>query len=166
MKKLIPILIILNLFWVINAAAQLSDEAEIQTVKQDYLGLQPASTPFSLIDLSRVKWSQSYSVSFFSGGGTSGQIGLYTGSLFYEFTPSLSIDVGIGIAHNPGALVNSSTSNDAQFYPSFNLDYHPSENFRLSVGFARVPGYYHNPYGYYNPYGYSYYDWRRNLSDY
>lgn len=149
----------------VGSLAQLVDQAEIQSAKSDYLGLQPAIKPFSLIDLSRVKWSQSYSVTFFSGGGTSGQVGLYTSSLFYEFTPSLSLDINLGIAHNPGALINSATDAEAQFYPAFNLDYHPSDNFRLSIGFAHLPGGYYNPYSYYYPYNYWANDWRRRLLD-
>ena len=130
-----------------TVSAQLVDQAEVQSVKKDYLGLTPVDKPFSLIDISRIKISHSYSISYFSGGGQSSSLGMYTGNIFYEITPSLSLDVALGIAHNPGALFNQSMTTDAQFYPAMQLDYHPSEKFRLSVGFISYPGYY-----YYNPY--------------
>ena len=143
----------------LNASAQLVDKAEIQSVKENNLGLKPAAKPFSLIDLSRIKWSHSYSVSYFSGGGSSTGMGLYTGSMFYEISSSLSIDMQLSVAHNPGSLFNNSAANEASFYPAVNLDYHPSDNFRLSVGFISVPGnYYYNPYYLNNPY--RMYDWR------
>jgi hypothetical protein len=136
---------------------QMADKAEIQSVKEDYLGLKPVSKPFSLIDLSKLHFSHSYSFTFFSGGGTSGSVGLYTGSMFYEFSHSLSLDVQLGIAHDPSALFGNNVGTDASFYPAVNLDYHPSNNFRISVGFESHPGFYQSPYVYpYYPY-----NWRR-----
>lgn len=148
-------LLTLFLIFVAHSVAwtQLVETAEIKKLKNDHVGLRPVSKPFSLIDLSRVKWSHSYSVNFFSGGGTSGSIGMYTSSIFYELSNSLSFDVQIGIAHNPGSIFNNNTNSNAALYPSFNLDYHPSDNFRLSIGIAKHPGIYYNPYlqngGYY-----------------
>jgi len=148
------------LVFAINAPAQMADQAELQSVSEDYLGLKPVSKPFSLIDLSRLNWSHSYSMSFFSGGGTSATVGMYTGSIFYELSSSLSLDMQFSIAHNPGSFFDQSVNTDAAFYPSVNLDYHPSDKFRLSVGFASYPGYYYNdPFYRYNPYGI--YNWRR-----
>ncbi len=139
------------------AFAQMADKAEIQSAKEDYLGLNPVSKPFSLIDLSRLHFSHSYSFSYFSGGGTSGSVGLYTGSIFYELSRSLSLDVELGIAHDPAALFGNSVGTSAAFFPAVNLDYHPSGNFRLSIGFESHPGFYRS--SYYYPY---YTDnWRR-----
>jgi hypothetical protein len=138
-----------------SALGQSLDKAEIESARKDMFGLKPVSKPFSLIDLSRVKWSHSYSVAFFSGGGSSGSVGLYSGSIFYEFTHSLSMTLNLNILHNPGSFVSSSNS-DASFYPAVNLDYHPSKNFRLSVGFISYPAVNYDPY-----YPYRLYDWRR-----
>jgi len=135
------------------------DQADLQSAKEDYLGLKPVNKPFSLIDLSRIKWSNSYSVSFFSGGGSSSSLGMYTGSIFYELSSSLSLDMRFSIAHNPGALFDQAATTDASFYPAINLDYHPSDKFRLSVGFISYPGVYNDSYNLYNPY--RPYDWRR-----
>lgn len=156
MRRIFAVLNILILATFAAASAQLADKAEVQTIKEDYAGLKAVGKPFSLIDLSRVAWSHSYSVSFFSGGGASGSIGFYTGAMFYEISPSLSIDLALGIAHNPGSLFNRDISTDAALYPSARLDYHPSEHFRLSIGFNSYPGIYYNPYmrsgGLYNRY--------------
>ena len=156
MKKVVFIAIILIFVLGTSAWGQSADKAEIQSVRKDLLGLKPVSKPFSLIDLSRVKWSHSYSVAFFSGGGTSGSVGLYSGSIFYEFTRSLSMTLNLNILHNPESFVSRNTGTDAAFYPAVNLDFHPSDNFRMSLNFISYPGGYYNPY-----YPYSLYDWRR-----
>lgn len=146
MRKVVNYLIVLVMLMAITATAQMADQAEIQSIKKDYLGLNPVSKPFSLIDLSRLKFSHSYSVSFFSGGGNSGSLGMYTGTIFYELTPSLSLDIALGIAHNPGLLFGTQSLTDARFFPAAELNYHPSEKFRLSIGFASYPGYNNNRY--------------------
>jgi hypothetical protein len=121
------------------------------------IGVQPAVTPFSLLDLSRVKWSHSYSISYFSGGGYSGSTGMLSSSMFYEFSPSLSMTLDLSLMHNAGALWGSGT-NDARVLPGVRLDFHPSESFRMQVSFQQValgPGYGSYYYRPYNWYGYS-----------
>ncbi|MFH2037308.1 MAG: hypothetical protein ABIJ45_12960, partial [Candidatus Zixiibacteriota bacterium] len=153
MMKKLSLIVILIVFLAATVSAQLADKADMEKIRNDHLGLKPATSPFSLIDLSRVKWSNSYSVSFFSGGGNSSTTGLYVGSMFYELSNSLSLNLQLGIAHNPGALFNSELNSDARFYPAFNLDYHPSDKFRLSIDFQSVPAYYYGTdprYNFYN----------------
>lgn len=144
MKKIILIISLIMIYSL--SFAQSSDQAQIENINnQSSFGLSPAPTPFSLIDLSRVKWSNSYSVSFFSGGNNSGSVGLLNTQIFYEFSSKLSLALNIGIAHNPGNFWGEGNTN-ATILPSFQLDYHPSENFRLSIGMQQYNGYY-MPYG-------------------
>ncbi len=156
MRKLYCLTALLMLITAGPAFGQMVDKAEIQSAKEDYLGLNPVSKPFSLIDMSRLQFSHSYSFSFFSGSGTSGSVGLYTGSIFYELSRSLSLDIRLGIAHDAGALFGNSLETGATFFPAVNLDYHPSKSFRLSIGFESHPGLYRNPY-----YPYNFYNRRR-----
>jgi len=132
----------------------MADNTEINKMKKDYLGLKPASHPFSLIDFSKLKWTHSYSISFFSGGGTSGTNGLYVSNIFYEFSSKLSLSLKLGIAHDPGSLFDRNGGQNANFLPGIHLDYHPSPNFTISAGFDT---YQQNLYNYYNPY----YNFRR-----
>jgi hypothetical protein len=127
---------------------QMADKADISNIKGDYLGLKPTSKPFSLIDLSKLTWSNSYTFSYFSGGGTSGSIGVYTGLISYEFSKALKLGLKIGVAHNPSALINRQNSSDATFLPGLALDYAPSKNFHLSIGINSYygPGLYQNDY--------------------
>jgi hypothetical protein len=116
----------------------------------DAYGSSPAASPFSLLDLSRINWSHSYSVTYFSGGLGSGTLGLFTTRMAYEFSSKLSMNLNVGIAHNPGALWGDKKNNETQLLPGFLLDYHPSEKFRMSLGFQQYGGNYYNPYYYYN----------------
>ena len=100
------------------------------------LGVQPATTPFSLLDMSRLRWSNSYSVSFFSGSGYSGSAGLWNSTMLYEFSSKLSMALNIGILHNTGAIWGNGNT-DATILPGFMLDYHPSEKFRMTIGVSR-----------------------------
>ncbi len=129
--------------------AQSADAAHLSNFRtHSSITMPAAQNPFSLLDLSRVRWSQSYGVMYSSGSAGSGSYGMYTNSFLYEFSPKLSLAFDVGIGHNPGVLFNKTQSADAHVFPSFNFDYHPSSKFRLSVGFASVPG----PYLFGSPY--------------
>lgn len=141
MKKIAIFLIVVLVGVLVSSGmAQMADKAEISTIKSDYLGLKPASKPFSLIDLSKLKWVNSYSVSFFSGGGSSGSMGLYTGLISYEFSSALTLGLKLGIAHDPAALFSRQANSSTAFLPGLNLDYHPSEHFGLSIGVDSYSG--------------------------
>jgi hypothetical protein len=144
MKSITGAIIIILLIGLPPVSAQMADKVELDSMQKDYLGLKPADAAFSLIDLSRIHWSHSYSISFFSGGGTSGSLGMYTGSIFYDISSSLSLNLKLGIAHNPGSLFDRSVSTNAAFLPGVMIDYHPSDKLHISAGFDT---YYGNPYG-------------------
>lgn len=117
------------------------------------LSLQGAPNPFSLLDLSRIRWSHSYSISYFSGGSSSGSAGLLNSTMFYDISRSLSLSVNIGVLHNSGSIWGDS-KNDATILPGFRLDYHPSEKFRMSIAVQRVSGlypYYYDRGGWFSP---------------
>lgn len=131
------IAVVFTILMVLGLAAMAQD-AEVARMRDastvNILGTRPVSTPFSLLDLSRLKWSHSYSISFMSGGGSSGSVGLLNNSMFYEFSPALSLRVDIGVLHNSGF---DNVGNDATLLPGFQLDFHPSEKFSLTIGMAR-----------------------------
>ena len=88
MKKLVVVILVLSLS--ASVCAQLSDRADLDAVTQNrVLGVRPAASPFSLLDFSRIRWSHSYSVSFFSGGNNSGSLGLLTSNMTYELSSKL-----------------------------------------------------------------------------
>jgi len=145
--------LILNILFVLILAGSLSaQQADIASLKestakaQTGLGINPAGSPFSLLDLSRINWSHSYSVAFFSGSGSSGSIGFLNTTLNYEISSKLHLAVNLGLLHNPGALWNRDTDNQASLLPGFRLDFRPSENVMMSLSVQKVAGY--SPYSY------------------
>ena len=148
MRKTIGITLLFLFLISISVTAQMVDKAEINNMKKDYLGLKPAGQPFSLIDFSKLKWTHSYSISFFSGGGESGSNGLYMSNIFYEFSSKLSMNLKLGIAHDPGSIFDRRSGQSADFLPGIQLNYHPSPNFTFSAGFDTYP---QNLYNRYNP---------------
>ena len=135
---------ILGFLLAASVAGQMSDMGSVKASSgASGLGTRPVSSPFALIDFSRVKWSHSYSVSFFSGGMGSGSAGLFRSSMFYEFSDKLSLSLNVGIAHT-GALWQTD-ARDAVLLPGFVLDYHPSDKFRMTFMVQRVGGFY-DPY--------------------
>lgn len=124
----------------------MADQAELdEALKANAMGVQPVESPFSLIDLSRLQWSHSYSLSYVSGNGYSQSVGMLNTSMFYEFSPSLSLMLNVGVAHNAGALWGNGNT-DATILPGFVLDYHPSENFRMTIGVQTFGGGLYGPY--------------------
>lgn len=123
------------------------------SISSSSLGLKGAPNPFSLLDISRIRWSHSYSISYFSGGNMSGSAGLLNTNMYYPFSNSLSLSVNIGVLHNSGAIWGDG-KNNATILPGFQLDYHPSEKFRMTIGFQKVSGngpWYFDNGGLYNP---------------
>lgn len=151
MRKIIITIAILLI--AVPVSAQLVEHAPTPpNVTQSTFGSNPAPSAFSLLDLSRIKWSHSYSVTYFSGGLGSGTVGLLNNSMLYEFSPKLSMALSLGVLHNPGALWGDKQNNDAELLPGFLIDYHPSDNFSLSVAFQRFGGSYYHPFYYYPSY--------------
>jgi len=112
-----------------SVSAQMADKAELHSISKSPSSVKPAADLFSLLDLSKVSWSHSYSVSFFSGGAMSGSVGLLNSAMLYEFSPKLSLILNLGVAHSGGQW---GQDRNTTLLPGFTLDYHPSDKFRLT----------------------------------
>lgn len=138
MKKVIIVLTLL--LFAISSQAQLISDVKINnTVSSNGLGVTPVSTPFSLLDMSQIKWSHSYSISFFSGGNYSGSAGLLNSTMLFDLTSDLTIALNLGVAHDPGAIWGNG-NNSATFLPGFEIDYRPSNNFNIRINYQQLDG--------------------------
>ncbi len=138
------------------AAAAMAQSADVATLDKSTtassLGIKPAVNPFSLLDLSRIKWSNSYSVSYFSGGYGSGGAGMLQTNMLYEFSPKLSMGLSLGVMHSLGGIMGDA-NNQPTLLPGIRLDYHPSEKFRMTLDVQRVSGLFYpfpGSYGYWS----------------
>ena len=130
LKSVLALVLILSMG--LSASAQMADEAALDHISQsNNLGRQAVSNPFSLLDMSRIKWSHSYSVAYFSGGGSSGSAGLFQTNMLYELSSKLTLNINLGLAHTGNIL--SAKDRATSFLPGFTLDYHPSDKFRMSL---------------------------------
>ena len=109
---------------------------------------------FSLLDPSRIKLHNSYSMSYFSGGGHSASVGLYMSTIEYQLAQPLSIRVGLGYLHQPLGFLGTSGPEGGEFLPNVRLDWRPSNNMHFSIDYRTVPTSMYN-YGY--GYGLGYY---------
>lgn len=137
------------------AALPAAATAQMQNAVSNHNTLldNPIKKSFSLLDPRRIKIDHAYSFSYFSGGGYSGSVGIYLSSIQYQIAKPLTLRVGLAYAHDPSTLFGQKLGGLVQegLYPSFQLDYRPSSNFYLGIGYQRVPySPYHNPY--YAPY--------------
>ena len=147
-RTILSIVFVLLFVGVVSA-----QQADLATLKENSvrtdLGVKAAPSPLSLLSSSRITWSHSYSVNFFSGGGSSGSFGVLNSTMMYELSKSLHLTVNLGVLHNTGALWGDGEY-DASFLPGFRLDFQPSEKFFMSISVQRYNGYV-SPYYYGDP---------------
>lgn len=131
-----------------SLSAQQSDAVAVKQTLDNAtsgIGVKPVGSLSSLLDSDRITWSHSYSVSFFSGGGTSSSLGMLNSTMHYQLSTSLSLAVNLGVLHNTSALWGQGNT-DATFLPGFRLDYRPSDKFFMSISYQEYAGgYYYAP---------------------
>lgn len=137
--KLLVIGIVLAVGCQVVSAQGIENAPATGSTVTNQTNLKGADSPFSLLSSSRIRWSNSYAVSFFSGGGRSGSVGLLNTSMLYEFSPKLSVGLNLGILHNPGSLWGD-RNNGSSLLPGMRLDYHPSKAFRMVLDIRSVSG--------------------------
>jgi len=144
---MIRILSFLILLTTASAMGQFKSESEKPPL--DVLGGITAPQGQGLLGLfspDRFHMSHSYGVTFFSGGGQSGSVGLYTNTMDFRLSDPLSLRINTGILHRPfGGPKNA--PDDAQLVHGAELIYKPTKNFQMNVGYSSTPFY-----GGYRPY--------------
>jgi hypothetical protein len=101
------------------------------------------------LDPSKIHFSHSYSMSYFSFNGQSFAQGLYLNTIDYEFSAPLTMRLQWGFAHAPLANFGAkSVLGNGPFISAAELQYRPSEKFSIGVEYRALPSYYRSgPYG-------------------
>jgi len=128
MKKLAILTIFLT---PIIAQAQTAPDLK----NKSYVG----NNPISFFDPSKLTMRHSYSFAFYSGGGHSGNIGMYMNSIEYAFADPLKIRIDLGFLHTPSQLFSGSSSiaDKGVIVPGISLDWRPSKHFNLRLDYRQ-----------------------------
>lgn len=138
MKKIIVLVAALMLG--VSVSAQHADRATLEQVSSmNPIGIKPSASLFSLIDLSKIRWSHSYGVSYLSGGNYSGSTGMLHTSMFYPISSNLNLTLDLGLAHGISGNLTRPGQN-VSVLPSFWLDFRPSKNVSVSLSFQTLNG--------------------------
>ena len=110
------------------------------------------------LDPSKLHISHSYQMSYLSGAGRNGTLGLYLNTLSYQFTNSFDMKLQWGIAHQPfgGNLGNAPQLFNRPFVSGAQFRYQPSDKFKIELNYHSMPYYWSNRY--YNRSN-SFFDW-------
>jgi len=126
-----------------SLSAQSLQESNLRT-SGDVIGDSRIENKFSLFDLSRLEMHHSYSISYFSSSGTGTTIGMYINSIRYKISDPLTLNVSLAWMHQPGNLLfkDRGTPTDyGSIFPSFSLEYRPSDKFHFQVEYLSLPAY-------------------------
>ncbi|MGB2869339.1 MAG: hypothetical protein WBD36_12870 [Bacteroidota bacterium] len=103
-------------------------------------------------DPSKFSMHHSYSLSYSTFGGQSMSLGVYTNSMFYQFSDPLSVQFDVSLMHSPfNSFGDQFSKNLSGIYLSrAELNYRPSENMLFQIQYRQLPAMYWmnmNPYG-------------------
>lgn len=91
------------------------------------------------LDPEKFSMSQSYTLSFFSGGGQKSLSGLYLNTLKYRLSKPLSLKIHLGYLHSGSLSKLAGGSPRSPFLLGTELRYRPHENFILNFEYMVVP---------------------------
>ncbi|MBL7191072.1 hypothetical protein ISS30_05200 [bacterium] len=109
------------------------------------------SNIFGLFNPQNLQMSHSYSFMVATSNSGSLMQGLYLNSMRYRISDPLTMNVRLGILHQPYSSYTGYTPQAANFLGGVELEYHPTNNIGLYLGFSNMPIYY-SPYLYDNRY--------------
>lgn len=104
--------------------------------------LTPNNSRFSLLDLSRLKIRNSYTISYLSAGKQSATMGLYVTSFEYQLSNPLNIRVDLGYLHQPFSLGRNNIDVSSRILPNVRVNYSPSPYFNLSINYISMGNYF------------------------
>lgn len=160
-RKLRLITILFLLVVMLPATALSQYKSDVPSIPGLQLGRSSGSASFFGIDLSKVNFQNSYSMSVSSFGENTVAMGLLKSSFDYVINPQVSVRGFVGLMHTP---YSSFTPFEEKYsmMQGFNSEnimyggevtYRPKENVMFQIGISRVPV---SPYRQYNNYMYPY----------
>jgi len=135
--------------------------ANSQTVDQ-YLRTPQTSLGFptnvgSLLDPSRMHWSNSYSMSYATSSQGSVMQGVFTTDMIYELSRPLTLMFRLGYMHEPlNTYLPNGMAPQGQVFGGAGIQYRPTKNMVFQFEFQQIPA---STISYQSPYSTSVYPW-------
>ena len=108
---------------------------------------QESGSPLlGLFDLNKFSMQQSISMSYNTFGGQSIGLTKYTNSIRYQIAQPLSLRADVSLQYSPFNSLPQAFRNDLNkiYLERAQLDYHPSDNMRITLQYRNFDSYYYN----------------------
>jgi len=161
MKRSILVLALGMLILALPLCVSAQYRSEVPSIPGLTLGNPSGGTTIFGIDLSKVDFQNSYSMSVSSFGDNTVAMGLLKSSFNYVINPQVSVQGFVGLAHSPFSTFTpfeqkyagmQGLSMNNIFYGG-EITYRPKENLIFQIGISKTPV---NPYRQFNHYSYPY----------
>jgi hypothetical protein len=150
------ILILLSLSLAIDTEAQFRDQQPGTPRVGNAIVSSNTPSLFSWFNPENFHMRHSYSMSYMTAGGRGMAVGMYTNSMFYQIADPLNVQLDVSLMHSPYNSFNRNMDDySGVFISRAEINYQPSENFRVQLQYRQVP--YTDYLGYYGYYGSRYY---------
>lgn len=146
MKKILFVLFAINLI----TFAQFKDQKIMPDIKRGIINNNPSSNIFGFFNPNNFFMKHSVNLSYATFGGNAVSLGVYTNSMMYKFSDKLNIQVDASLVNSPYSSFGKEFSNQINgiYLSKAELNYYPSENFKMSIRFSQYPSAYYNGFGY------------------
>jgi hypothetical protein len=143
MKK---ILLIIS-FLTITAFAQHKDNGFPSATVKDGIVNNSGTSLFGL-SLNNFRMNHSYSMSYSSFGSNGLALGVYTNSLFYDFSDKLNIQADVSLVHSPYSSFGQDFQNSLNgiYLSRAALNYSPWKDFHINLQYRSIPNYFYQGY--------------------
>ena len=154
MKK---ILFIIS-FITVTVFAQYRDDGFPDTSVKEGIINNSGTSLFGFLGSDNFRMNHSYSLSYSSFGSNGLALGVYTNSMFYQFTKDLNIQADVSVMHSPYSSFGKEFQNSLTgiYLSRAAINYRPWKDFQINVQYRSVPSVYYP--GYYNGFNSYYYD--------
>jgi hypothetical protein len=142
------ILMFLCLFFVFDSEAQFRDQQTGTPRVGNAIVTGKTPSLFSWFNPENFHMRHSYSMSYMTAGGRGMALGMYTNSMFYRIADPLNVQLDVSLMHSPyNSFNNNMNDYSGVFISRAEINYQPSENFRVQLQYRQIP--YTDYYGYY-----------------
>lgn len=126
----------------VSVSAQFKTQmSEEPSVSQSFVRSDDSGLLFGWFDPSKLKMSQSFSMSYETFGNQGLALGMYTNSLSYQVSEPLSVQMDVSVMHSPYSSLGGDFAKSLSgiYLSRAELNYKPSDNTLFQIQFRQMP---------------------------